>query len=103
APFFTSAVDLQGRDFSGFEGVTRFVAGLHASDSDERPVPAVLTCGTVEKNLANNRSMVATLRRLGYPAELVEFRDAHNYTAWRDALHPHLTTLVSNLVGDRAA
>jgi enterochelin esterase family protein len=103
AAFFTSAVDPQGREFPGFESVTRFVAGLHASESDERPVPAVLTCGTVEKLLADNQSMVATLRRLGYPAELIEVRDGHNYTAWRDALHPHLTTLVSNLVADRAA
>jgi enterochelin esterase family protein len=103
ASFFTPALDPQERHFPGFEGVTRFVAGLHASDSDERPVPAVLTCGTVEENLPNNRSMAATLRRLGYPAELVEVRDAHNYTAWRDALHPHLTTLVSKVVADRAA
>jgi enterochelin esterase family protein len=103
ASFFTPALDPQERHFSGFEAVTRFVAGVHASDSDQRPVPAVLTCGRVEENLANNRSMAATLRRLGYQAELVEVRDAHNYTAWRDALHPHLTTLVSNLVADRAA
>jgi len=103
ASFFTPALDPQERNFSGFEAVTRFVAGLHASGSDERPIPAVLTCGVVEENLANNRSMTATLRRLGYPAELVEVLDAHNYTAWRDALHPHLTTLVSNLVANRAA
>jgi enterochelin esterase family protein len=103
ASFFTPTLDPQERHFSGFEAVTRFVAEVHASDSDERPVPAVLTCGTVEENLANNRTMVDTLRRLGYPAELVEVRDGHNYTAWRDALHPHLTDLVSNLVADRAA
>ncbi|HTW09890.1 MAG TPA: alpha/beta hydrolase-fold protein [Acidimicrobiales bacterium] len=103
ASFFTPALDPQERHFSGFEEVTRFVAGLHAAGADERPVPAVLTCGAVEENLANNRSMTATLRRLGYPAELVEVRDAHNYTAWRDALHPHLTALVSNLLANRAA
>jgi enterochelin esterase family protein len=103
ASFFTPALDAQERHFPGFEAVTRFVAAVHAAALDERPVPAVLTCGTAEENLANNRSMTATLRRLGYSAELVEVRDAHNYTAWRDALHPHLTTLVSNLVADRAA
>jgi enterochelin esterase family protein len=47
--------------------------------------------------------MAAALRRLGYPVHTVEFRDAHNYTAWRDALHPHLTTLIAELVADRAA
>ncbi len=29
------------------------------------------------------------------PTQLVQVRDAHNYTAWRDALHPHLTDLIS--------
>jgi enterochelin esterase family protein len=101
--FFTPALDPQEHRFAGFLAVTSFVAEVHAAAADERPVPSVLTCGTAEENLANNRSMAATLRRLGYTAELVEVRDAHNYTAWRDALHPHLTTLVSNLVADRAA
>jgi hypothetical protein len=30
-------------------------------------------------------------------------RDAHNYTAWRDALHPHLARLVREAVDARAA
>jgi enterochelin esterase-like enzyme len=62
------------------------------------PVPSVLTCGTVEENLANNRRMADALRNLGYPARLVVVRDAHNYTAWRDALDPHLTDLLLKLV-----
>ena len=70
---------------------------------NRRPIPVVLTCGIVEENLANNRLMTATLRRLGYPATLVEVRDAHNYTAWRDCLDPHLATLVASLVGLHAA
>jgi enterochelin esterase family protein len=101
--FFTPALDPQEHRFAGFGPVTAFVAEVHAAALDEHPVPAVLTCGTAEENLANNRSMAATLRRLGYAAELVEVRDAHNYTAWRDALHPHLTALVANLVAERAA
>jgi enterochelin esterase family protein len=66
-------------------------------------VPTVLTCGTVEENLANNEAMTATLRRLGYPAELATVRDAHNFTAWRDALDPHLTRLITDVVCARAA
>jgi enterochelin esterase family protein len=66
-------------------------------------VPAVLTCGTVEENLANNEAMAATLRRLGYPTRLVRVRDGHNYTAWRDALDPNLTGLVTDVVCARAA
>jgi hypothetical protein len=30
-------------------------------------------------------------------------RDAHNYTAWRDALDPNLTGLVTDVVCARAA
>jgi enterochelin esterase family protein len=100
--FFTPALDPQERHFSGFAAVSAFVAEVHASAVDDHPVPTVLTCGTAEENLANNRTMGATLDRLGYPSRLVEVRDAHNYIAWRDALHPHLTTLVSDLVADHA-
>jgi len=37
--------------------------------------------------------MVKTLRGQGYPATLHEVPDMHNYPAWRDAFHPHLTEL----------
>jgi enterochelin esterase family protein len=47
--------------------------------------------------------MAQTLGRLGYSAQLTPVRDAHNYTAWRDALHPHLTDLVSSSVAAHAA
>jgi hypothetical protein len=40
---------------------------------------------------------------LGYPAELFLLRDAHNFTAWRDGLEPHLSDLVTDAVADRAA
>ncbi len=104
--FFTPQLDPQERSFPGFAAITACVADIHSSPAgrvDEHPVPAVLTSGTAEENLANNRAMAATLRRLGYAVHTVEFRDAHNFTAWRDALHPHLTTLVTDLVADRAA
>jgi enterochelin esterase family protein len=66
-------------------------------------VPTVFTCGTVEENLANNRLMAQTLQRLGYPVQIATFRDAHNYTAWRDALHPHLAELINTVVGAHAS
>lgn len=94
ASFFTPALDPQESEFSGFAAVTEFVADLPES----APVPTVLTCGTVEENLANNEAMAATLRGLGYPVEMVTVADAHNFTAWRDALHPHLTGLVAEVV-----
>ena len=92
--FFTPELDPQEAGFARFAEVSGFVAEISAADADPAPVPAVLTCGTVEENLANNEAMATQLRRLGYPVTFVRDRDAHNYVAWRDALHPHLATLI---------
>ena len=100
--FFAPDLDEQESRFPRFAEVTGFVAGVAAASSDPAPVPSVLTCGTVEENLANNEAMAANLDRLGYPTTFVRVRDAHNYTAWRDALHPHLVRLVEAAVS-RAA
>jgi enterochelin esterase family protein len=101
--FFTPELDPQELEFSGFAAVSEFVASVHAAEEATRPVPAALTCGTVEENLANNELMTASLQRLGYRAQLAAVRDAHNYTAWRDALDLHLPALLSEVVAARAA
>jgi enterochelin esterase-like enzyme len=97
--FFRPDLDPQERRFSRFGPVTRFVADVVQAVADADPVPAVLTCGRLEENLDNNRLMAQALAGLGYSAELHEVRDVHNYTAWRDALDPHLTHLLSGLDG----
>jgi enterochelin esterase family protein len=96
--FFTSDLDPQEANFSGWQPVTDFVASVHADDSDDNPVPTAMTCGVPEENLANNQRMAESLSRLGYPVEIAAVRDAHNYTAWRDALHPHLTDLITSVL-----
>ncbi len=110
--YFTAETDPQEEKFSGYAAVSGLVGELDRQASRSvpadasgrlRPVPVVLTCGTAEENLANNRRMAETLRRLGHPVCMVEVRDAHNYTAWRDALHPQLAGLVTELAGERAA
>lgn len=101
--FFTPDLDPQESGFSGFRAVTGFVASLHAAGSDDHPVPTAITCGAAEENLANNALMAKTLRRLGYPTQVTIVRDTHNYTAWRDALHPRLTELIASLAAPRAA
>jgi enterochelin esterase family protein len=101
--FFTPRLDPQEARFSGFATVTSFIADVHAAVEDPRPVPTVLTCGTVEENLENNRATADALHRLGYGGRLVTVHDAHNYTAWRDALDPHLTGLITEVVCARAA
>lgn len=100
--FFTPELDPQEQRFSRFESVTRFVADVAQAVTDAHPVPVAMTCGIVEENLANNRSMAAALDRLGYRVTLDEDRDAHNYVAWRDALDPPLTDLLQRVCGHAA-
>jgi len=92
--FFTAELDPQESRFPRYRAVTRFVTDLCRAVTDPAPVPTALTFGMIEENAANNRAMATTLDRLGYPVRLHECRDLHNYTAWRDALHPGLTELI---------
>jgi enterochelin esterase-like enzyme len=95
--FFVPYLDRQERRFPYYRRITGFVAEVHSGGFPASPVPAVLTCGAVEENVANNRLMTATLRTRGYRAQLHEVPDAHNYTAWRDAFDPYLTRLLRRL------
>jgi len=82
------------RRFSQYERVVRTVATVLRSTGHSSPVPTVMTCGTVEENLANNRIMARALSAQGYDVSLREVRDAHSYTAWRDAFDPWLSGLL---------
>ena len=95
--FFCPRFDARERRYPYYQRVVRFVAGAQAGGRPDRRVPVVLTCGAIEENVANNRLMTQALRARGYPAELREVPDMHNYTAWRDAFHPHLTRLLGQV------
>jgi enterochelin esterase-like enzyme len=95
--FFVPSVDGHERRFPYFQRVTAFVAQVHAGSLPGKPVPTSLTCGAIEENVHNNRLMSQVLQRLGYPAELHEVADVHNYTAWRDAFDPYLTRLLQRI------
>jgi enterochelin esterase-like enzyme len=85
--FFTPRLDPQESGFPRFGRIVRFVRDtLREPATDAR---VAMTCGSAEENIHNNRLMA---RALG--VELAEVPDLHNYTAWRDALHPHLTSLL---------
>lgn len=90
--FFRHA-DVHERWFPRYERIARFVGGVQRNPP-ERTIPIVLGCGTVEENLPANRALETTLRRHGYDVRLHEFRDGHNWVAWRDSLHPHLLRLL---------
>lgn len=92
--FFTALPE--GREKS-LRAIPPFVADVHAASMLAEPVRTALTAGVIERNLPNIRRMAGTLSARGYPAELHELPDGHNYTAWRDSLHPHLTTLLAHV------
>jgi enterochelin esterase-like enzyme len=95
--FFRRELDGYERGFRRFERIARFVGGVRRTRSWERPIPVTMTCGLGEENLGNNRAMCDVLAAQGYPVELVEHRDAHNWVSWRDVLEPHLTLLLERL------
>ena len=95
--FFHPRHDAHERRFEQYERVVRSVATVLRSGGHPSPVPTVMTCGTIEENLANNRIMARALAAQGYDVTLREVRDVHNYTAWRDALDPWLTGLLREL------
>jgi enterochelin esterase-like enzyme len=92
--FFTPDLDGQERRFPYYRRIVGFTADLYGGGLPERPVPAVLTCGVIEENVANNRLLAGALAAHDYPATLHEAPDLHNYTAWRDAFDPYLTGLL---------
>lgn len=85
--------DVHERGFPRFERIARFVGSV-LSRRPERTIPVTMLCGTVEENLDCNRALADALRRQGYDARFGEFRDAHNWVAWRDSLQPHLQQLL---------
>jgi len=97
--FFVPRLDSQERRFQYFRRITDFTAAVQGGALPAEPVPVVMTCGSVEENVANNRVMLATFRSRGYLAELHEVPELHNYTAWRDAFDPYLTKLLRQVAG----
>ena len=97
--YFRARFDKYERDFPYFRRITRFVGTVLRAESWPEPVPVTLTCGTAEENLANNRAVYEALAAQGYPVDLHELRDAHNWVAWRDGLHPGLVPLLQRLWG----
>ncbi|GAA4047925.1 alpha/beta hydrolase [Nonomuraea soli] len=93
--FFTREHDPQERRFPRFEQITDFVES--AKRGKGRPVPVAMTCGLAEENLSNNHLLAEALDLQGYDVTFREVADVHNYTAWRDAFHPHLSRLLQDM------
>jgi enterochelin esterase-like enzyme len=93
--FFMPRFDAHEARFPRYKRIVRFVSRTLRERAYPSPVPVTLTCGSAEENVHNNRVMARALSAQGYPAELHEVPDMHNYTAWRDAFEPHLTDLLA--------
>jgi enterochelin esterase family protein len=92
--YFRRRFDAHEARFGRFPRVARFASAVVAGRDEPDRIPLTFTCGTGEENLDNNREVSAALAGRGWNARLVEHRDAHNWVAWRDALHPHLAHLL---------
>ncbi len=93
--FFVPRHDAHESRFPRYRRIVRVVRELHRDAGP--PVPATLTCGVGEENLANNRLMARALATQGFDATLHVNPDLHNYTGWRDAFHPPLTRLLAGV------
>jgi enterochelin esterase-like enzyme len=96
--FFHRALDDQESSFERYQRITGFVDGVLRSGQAVDPVPIVLTCGLIEENVENNRLMTRSLGAQGYDTRLVENRDVHTYTGWRDTFDPNLVDLVRRVL-----
>jgi len=98
--FFQPRSDAMENTFGFFARITDFVQRVASSSNTQfrdRHIPIQMTCGRGGENLTNNRLMAAMLKERGYPIELTEWPDAHNWTSWRDCIGPRLVNLLAPL------
>lgn len=75
-----------------FDPVVRFVNAFR--DNPGRPSERVfVSCGTYERLIYENRSLVPKLQDTGMDVRFVEARDGHNWANWRDQLRVGLSWL----------
>jgi enterochelin esterase family protein len=99
ASFFMARFDAHEGGFGRYRRIVRFVSGARHRPAPDGAPPVVLTCGIDEENMHNNRAMARALAEQGWPVHLHEIRGLHDHVAWRDALDPHLTTLLQRVWG----
>jgi enterochelin esterase family protein len=91
--FFRKRLDGE-EAFEHWGRVTAFVASVGRARRRRTDARIVLTCGTEEGNLANNRLMARTLERTGHDVTLAEVPGRHDWRCWQAAFDPFLLTLL---------
>jgi enterochelin esterase family protein len=92
--FFRPVLDPQESSYPFFDRVAASVDALTRRRRSKTAISVAMTCGEHEENMANNRAVAEALRAAGHDVALRSVPDLHNYTAWRDSLHPSLTALL---------
>ncbi len=100
--FFTRELDAQESHYAQFDHVCAAVRLISvgpdmSTDTTPRPVPVLITCGTIEENRFNNEAMASALRRQHHPVTVRLVPDAHTMIGWRDAWFPALDSLIRPL------
>ena len=96
--FFRRELDGQESAWTEFAQVCTAVEKMSgAAATDVRPVPTLLTVGTVEENRGNNERMVGALAFQRYPLDARLVPDAHTVLGWRDAWSPGMDELLARL------
>lgn len=88
--FFRKRLDDE-EDFEFWDRVTAFVTTVRRVRRRRTDARVVMTCGTAEGNLANNRQMAQTLAGSGHDVALAEVPGGrHDWRSWQAAFCPHL-------------
>ncbi|HJR44864.1 MAG TPA: alpha/beta hydrolase-fold protein [Actinomycetota bacterium] len=95
--FFRQRFDKQESGFPRFRRISRFMGQVLTAEMWAHPIATMMTCGTIEENLANNRATRDALARQAYEVRLVENRDGHNWVGWRDTFDPYLVDLLQRM------
>lgn len=97
--FFLERLDAQESWLGRFGEITRFMNDVNTQQAWAHPTKVEMTCGSVEENLANNRTAQLALSAQGYEVALHEHPDAHNFVSWRDTFDPFLVDFLGDLWG----
>ncbi len=98
--FFHPRTDAQESTFPWFHRICEQVRHVLDAEAAAHPLRVGMTCGALEENVANNRRVARALTRAGHDVNFTVVPDLHNYTAWRDALDPHLTQVLRGVWGE---
>ncbi|MBP6995152.1 MAG: hypothetical protein KBB39_03310 [Phycicoccus sp.] len=98
--FFQPRTDGTESGYRWFDRITELVRQILDARYTDHPLRVGMTCGVLEENAANNRRMATALTKAGHQVTYAEVADLHNYTAWRDALDPHLTQVLRDVWGE---